>query len=148
MDVHFQLVEPAEDFAAHLGRDLGGLQREVLVRPLGLDLEGFGVKEVVFHIIADVFEDIVHVLLEDNRPGDGRDAEDMPQRLNRPVEVVKLALLRVDVYGRLHTADPDFAEIPEPPFDVAHQYLFKPPPVEALERDFAVFCEDNLFHLS
>mgnify|MGYP001620324126 CR=1 FL=1 len=110
MDVHAQsAVGRFEDRAAYLGGDLGGDQREALVRTLGLHLEGFCAFEIRHKLIFRRFQNGFHRFFRLNGACDRGNAEGV---FGCPIRAFHIGVLvfRLDVYRALERINAESAK--------------------------------------
>ena len=133
--------------SADLGGDFGRFEREFFIGALCLDLEGLGVFNIGHELRFDRFENGAHILFGFDGAADSGDAEGIFGGDIRAFHV-GVFLERFDVYGALHGIDLEFAERLGAALQNIAEKLFKMIAVGTLERDFAVFAENDFFHES
>ena len=115
---------------------LNAREREALIRPLGLDLEGGDGAHIVAEILDRLLCNDVLVLFAGGRARDRGEAEDLLCRLERGVEI-GLLVARLHIKRGLAAGDLVLADVLEPPAEVIHQLLFKKALVQTLKEQLA-----------
>ncbi len=110
MDIDRDIREFLGQTAADLLRDLDGVEREALVRALGLDLEALGHGQLVAEIVTDGGKDGVEILLARAAAAHLRHAEDGAAGLPRTVKIAVVGQ-RLDIERRLDDRDLERAEL-------------------------------------
>ena len=110
MDIDRDIREFLGQTAADLLRDLDGVEREALVRALGLDLEAPGHGQLVAEIVADGGKDGVEILLARAAAAHLRHAEDGAAGLPRAIKITVVGQ-RLHIERRLDDGDLERAEL-------------------------------------
>ena len=124
--------------AADVLRDLDGIQREPLVRPLRFHLEALLHRQLVSEILHNRLEDRVQILLARAAAAHLRDAEDRAAGFPRAVEVA-VVVFRLNIERRLRDRHLEVAEHGHSPARVGFQLVLKCSAVLSFQDDLAQF---------
>ena len=140
-----QMRERVEQMAADLRADLGRAQGELLVRPLGLDLESaqLGQARPQKFVRRPVY--LVHILAAQGRQAYGADSKHLFARAVCAGHVGRV-ILRLHVAGGLGDIGVKTPERSAGTLYAVQQQLFKAAAVLALEGDFAELKQNDLSH--
>ena len=147
MNVHPHMGAGRQYRAARLAGDLDGVQGEILIRALGLYLEGLLPCQVRGDVGLDGLQDALHILLADGGAADGHDAEDLARGGHHAVHVAKVTL-RLDIDGALGAVDLEIAKGLGLAAELAEEHILEVALIRALEDDLAVFQKQDLLHIS
>ena len=147
LDVHPQVVVPAQQIGTQLPHQLGTGHGEGLIGTAGLDLEGLDAVEAVAQIILGGLADGVEILLTDHSTAEGREAEHLAHPLKGEVHI-NVVLFRLHVEGGLGAVDAEPAHRLETVAQDLHHRRFKLVAVEALQGHFALIAHNDFAHNS
>ena len=147
LDVHPQVVVPAQQIGTQLPHQLRAGHGEGLVGTAGLDLEGLDAVEAVAQIILGGLADGVEILLTDHSTAEGREAEHLAHPLKGEVHI-NVFLFRLHVEGGLGAVDAELAHRLETVAQDLHHRRFKLVAVEALQGHFALIAHNDFAHNS
>ena len=145
VDVHLQMGVGVVQKPAHILADLHAVHGKMLVRPLGLHLEGLRAPQLPVQIVLRAVEDGVLVLGAGPGPGGGDDAEHLPAGGVRAVQIA-VPVLGLHVDGALLAVDVEAAVVLEPAADIGVELVLEGPAVQSLEDHLAQLEENDLVH--
>ena len=124
--------------AAHVGADIGGFQRKLLVAAPRLHLEGAGLCQRRLQIGRRRLADGLHFLGHHAGAGKSGKTEHPGYPIAGLVQVGRV-VLRLDINGGLGLAQMKVAQRGQPPAQVLHQHRLEGAAVQPLQSQLAAF---------
>ena len=125
------VIEIAADFLANLD----GIERELLIRALCLNLEALDTLQLIAQIFIDRVPDGIHILLTDCCTANCCNAEYIVHGVQYLIHVH--AVCRLYINGRLHDIHAALTDLGYTAAQVGEQAALKAAAVKTLEHDFA-----------
>lgn len=125
------VIEIAADFLANLD----GIERELLIRALCLNLEALDTLQLIAQIFIDRVPNSVHILFADRCTANCCNAEYIVHGIQHFVHVHTVCRLYID--GRLHDIHAALTDLGYTAAQIGEQAALKAAAVETLEHDFA-----------